>query len=340
MARRLRTEDPSTEDVHLVARSLPWKPVLSIFLIVAVIVPAYLYGTRLGGHLLSTTTQFAADLLNPRQAPTPLPVPTYALALPQDGSLLYTIQEGDNCVSLLAFEMHMYDAGEVFSDVKPETVKALNASVGQDCHRIQPGMVLSLSPQYPLVALGGQVLKITSATPQQVVPTPLISVPKTDDDNAVDCSAGCLFTVRVSPSVEVKLSVETELAVHIGDWVWAQAMLARKPVRGFDTYPYADPKAPLNGMTMHVCDFQVNSTHDDNSLFCDQLAPNTIDDDGGSWLLGVTGRSALDHWKYKLPVPPGTRVLLWLTEQHGQLSFRPGNPAYRYDEAKHLYVKI
>jgi hypothetical protein len=340
MARRYRTEDSSsTEDVHLVARSLPWKPVLSIFLVVAVIIPAYLYGARLGGNLLSATTQFAADLLNPRQAPTPLPVATYALALPQTGSLLYTIQEGDNCVSLLAFQMHMYDAGEVFSDVKPETVRALNTSVGQDCHRIQPGMVLQLSPQYPLVALGGQVLKITSATPQQVVPTPLINVPKTDD-NAVDCSSGCLFTVRVSPTVEVKLSVETGLNVHVGDWVWAQAMLMRKAVRGFDTYPYADPNASLNGMTMHVCDFQVNAVHDDNALSCDQLTPNTIDDDGGSWLLGVTGRSALDHWKYKLSVPPGTRVLLWLTDEQGKLAFHAGNPAYRYDEAKHLYVKI
>ncbi|HEY4388009.1 MAG TPA: hypothetical protein VGN34_26465 [Ktedonobacteraceae bacterium] len=338
MARRYRTQNTPTEDAHLVVRPLPWKPVLSIFLIAAIIIPAYLYGTRLGGNLLSTTTQFAADILNPHPSPTPLPVPTYARALPQAGSLLYTVQDGDSCVGFLAYQMRMNDAGTIFSDVKPETVKALNSVLGQDCHRIQPGMVLPLSPQYPLVALGGQVLKITSATPQQVIPTPLINVPSTD--NAADCSGGCLFTVRVSPSTEVLLSVQTQLAVHIGDWVWAQAMLARKTVPGFANYPYADPKASLNGMTLHTCDFQVNNVHDNDSLFCDQLEPNTIDDDGGSWLFGVAGPSALDHWKYKLPVPVGTRVLLWLTEQHGQLTYRPGNPAYRYDEAKQLYVKM
>jgi len=117
-------------------------------------------------------------------------------------------------------------------------------------------------------------------------------------------------------------------------------MLARKTVSGFAAYPYADPHASLNGMSLRACDFQVDTIHDDNSLSCDQLTPNTIDIDGGSWLLAAAGPSGLDHWHYKLHANPGTRLLIWLTQQHGQLTFRPGNPVYRYNETTHLYVKF
>lgn len=334
MARRYRSQDAPAENVHL---SLPWRPFLLLIVLAGIVLPVFLFASKWGGNFMPATTNFVSNVLNPRLSPTPTPIPTFASALPQVGSLLYTVQEGDSCVGLLGWQMHMYDAGEVFSDLKPETVKALNTAIGQDCHSLQPGMVLPLSPQYPLVAIGGQVEKIDATSPQQVVPTPLINVP--NQDNAPDCSDGCLFTVRVGPTTEVRLNVQTALPVHIGSWVWAQAMLARKVVPGFDTYPYVDPKASLNGMTLRACDFQVNSVHDDNSLSCDQLTPNTIDTDGGAWLFGVTGTSALDHWHYKLHVASGKQVLIWLTAQNGQLIYQPGNPVYRYDANKHIYVK-
>jgi hypothetical protein len=69
--------------------------------------------------------------------------------------------------------------------------------------------------------------------------------------------------------------------------------------------------------------------------------PNTIDDDHGAWLLGVTGSGALDHWNYHLHLPSGTQVLLWLSpDGHGNLSYHAGNPLYRYDATLHLYVGI
>src|SRR5206468_3242719 len=83
-----------------------------------------------------------------------------------------------------------------------------------------------------------------------------------------------------------------------GSWVWTQAALARKNIKDFDSYPYADPFASLNGMSLRACDLQVDNTHDDNSLSCSQLLPNTIDDDGGAWLFGVTGPGSLDHWGF------------------------------------------
>lgn len=195
-------------------------------------------------------------------------------------------------------------------------------------------------PQYPLVALGGIVQSVNALTPAQPIPTPLIPVQQ-QQQVGVDCSNGCLLTLRVAHGVEVKLSVETAIPVPVGAWVWAQATYPRKTVANFATYPYADTSASLNGATLKACDLQINDTHDDNSLSCDQLTPNTIDDDGGSWLFGVTGAGGLDHWNYHLKVPAGTQVLLWLSlDSKGNLSYRAGNPIYRYDQALHLYVHI
>ncbi len=231
----------------------------------------------------------------------------------------------------------MANAGQVFSDVNPNTVKALNSSLGQDCHALQPGMVLPLSPQYPLIALGGVVQKINANTPQQVLPTPLI---KTSGQSLpADCTGGCLLTVKVAPQVVVHVLVNTTIVIKVGSWIWTQATLARKNVSGFPDYPYADPKASLDGMTLRACDFQADDVHDDNSLSCDQLTPNSIDDDGGAWLLSVTGPSALDHWHYGIHFPTGTRALVWLSSENGALKFHKGNPLYKYDDGTHVYVK-
>jgi hypothetical protein len=233
----------------------------------------------------------------------------------------------------------MVTAGQVFSDIKPETVRALDATMGQNCQDLQPGEVMTLSPHYPLVAFGGVVLKIDATTPQQVLPTPLINAPSLQQ-NGPDCSGGCLLTVRIAPQTRVRLMVQTTLSIHIGSWVWAQAMLARKSVAKFPTYPYVDPAASFDGMSLQTCDLQIDNTHDNNSLSCDQLQPNTIDDDGGAWLFAVTGPGGLDHWHYGgLHLPPNTPVLLWLTNDNGDLHFHAGNQVYRYDEESHIYVK-
>lgn len=322
-------------------RSVSWRmlSLIVILLIIAVItIPAYGFGARLGGHVFPAVTDFFYRFSSPA-TPTPTAPPVFPAALPQVGSLLYTVQEADSCDEILSVQMRLANAGEIFSDLKPDTVKALSAVVGQDCRDLQPGMILHLSPQYPLIAFGGVVLKIDATSPQEVIPTPLIPVP-TQDQTAADCSGGCLLTVRIAPNVTVRLLVTTTLPLHIGDWIWTQAMMARKNVAGFPNYPYADPGALLNGMSLHACDFQVGSTHDDNSLSCDQLTPNTIVLDGGAWLLGVTGSSGLGHWRYPLKLRPGTQVLLWLSEVNGDLKFEPGNPVYRYDEATHVYVRV
>ncbi|HEU5230824.1 MAG TPA: hypothetical protein VFU49_23580 [Ktedonobacteraceae bacterium] len=341
MARRFHPRSTPAENLRFIIHSIPWKLLFLLPILIVIAVPTYFYGTRLGGNVIPSFTDFFDKLSAPAPPPTPTPLPVFPSGLPQAGSLLYTVQDGDSCDSILLFQMHMFNAGEIFSDVKPNTVQALNATFGHDCHQLQPGMTLPLSPHYPLVGLGGVVTKIEASTPQQVLPTPLIKIPP-QQQLGVDCSGhgGCLLTLRIAPAVNIHLLVQTALPVRVGSWIWAQAMFPRKAIRGFDTYPYADPRASLNGATMRACDVQVDNTHDDDSLACSSLMPNTIDIDGGSWILGVTGPGGLDHWHYGVNVAPNTRVLLWLSDDNGNLRFQRGNPAYRYDETSHLYVKI
>jgi len=321
-------------------RSLSLKTLLLmliLFTIVILAVPAYRFGSRLGGHLFPSVTDLFYKLSAP-VVPTPTPQPPFPAALPQVGSILYTVQEADSCDEILIVQMHMIDAGEVFTDLKPETVNVLNSVLGQKCQDLQPGMVLPLSPQYPLMAFGGVVLKADALSAQEVIPTPLIPVP-TQDQSVIDCSGGCILTVRIAPNVTVRLIVTTAVPLHLGNWIWTQAMMARKTIAGFPNYPYADPNASFDGMTLRACDFQVEGIHDDNSLPCAALTPNTIEPDGGSWVFGVAGPSGLGHWRYPLKLRPGTRVLMWLSDVNGDLEFEQGNPVYRYDEVNHVYVR-
>ena len=328
------------ENLPFFIRSIPWRLLILLPVLILVAIPTFYFSTHSGQRVLPAVTNFFYNLSGPPPAATPTPLPPFPSTLPQVGSLLYTVQAGDSCDEILAVQMRMSDASTIFTDVKPNTIQALNATIGHDCHALQPGIVVALSPQYPLIAIGGQVLKVAATTPQQVLPTPLINVSHQQQLGA-DCSGSCLLTVRIAPGAQIHLTVQTTLPVRVGSWVWAQAQLARKSIKGFDTYPYANPLASLNGMSLRACDLQVDNTHDDHSLSCDQLMPNTIDDDRGAWLFGVTGASSLDHWKYPLHMAAGTRVLLWLTSNaNGDLRFNHGNPIFRYDDTTHVYVRV
>ncbi len=316
---------------------IPWRLLLLVPLLLVIAFPFFLFGTATGQRLLPALTNFFYNLSS-APTPTATPYPPFPAKLPIAGPLLYTPQGGDNCDEVLAVQMRMADAGQVFSDANPGTVKALGSAVGQDCHALQPGMVLTLFPQYPLVAIGGIVLKISPISLPQALPTPLINV---QQQMGIDCTGGCNLTVRIATHTQVQLIVQTALQIHSGSWVWAQAMLPRKQVADFSNYPYADPAASLNGMSLRACDFQVAGIHDDNSLSCSQLLPNTIIDDNGAWLYSVTGPGSLDHWRYALHLPRGTRVLLWLSlDNNGNLVYHRGDPAYRYDEGTRVYVRV
>jgi hypothetical protein len=153
-------------------------------------------------------------------------------------------------------------------------------------------MTLTLSPHYPLAALSGLVRTIETSSPQQVVPTPLINEPG-QSKSVIDCSSSCRLILQIAPQITVHLEIQTTLPVQVGSWVWVLARLPRKVVKGFDAYPYVDPQATLTSVLLQACDLQIDNTYDDNAPSCDQLAPNTIDDDHGAWLFGATGASSL-----------------------------------------------
>jgi hypothetical protein len=340
MTNRVHPRRKLPENLPIVILALPWRLLLLISFLLIIGIPTFLFGTRVGQRILPTLTNDFYNSSGPPPPPTPTPLPTFPTTPPQPGSLLYTAQPGDSCDEILSVQMHMADAGQIFNDANPNTVKALDNAIGQDCHALQPGMVIRLSPHYPLVALGGVVLKVEATSPQQPLPTPLITVTP-QQQLGFDCSNGCLLTIRIAQGTQIRLLVQTALPVRIGSWVWAQAMFARKQIAGFVNYPYADPNTSLNGMLSRACDLQVDNTHDDNSPSCSQLLPNTIVDDSGAWLFGVTGPGSLDHWHYPLHLPAGTRVLLWLSaDSHGDLKFQKGKPVYRFNEAAHIYVRV
>jgi hypothetical protein len=340
MPRRFRPRTTPGENLRAFFQRLPWKFFLLVPALVLVAIPAYYFGARAGKKVFPAMTGYFYNLSGPQSSPTPTPYPAFTTVLPQAGSLLYTVQEGDACDEILTYQMHMADAGTVFSDADPATIQALSATMGQNCDDLQPGEVVTLSPQYPLVALGGRVLNVAPTGPQQALPTPLIKV-TTTQQVGYDCTNGCWLDVQIAQGVQVNLYIETALPVLKGSWVWADAALARKNIKNFGNYPYANPVASLNGMSMHACNLQVDNTYDSNGLTCDQLPTNTIDDDGGAWLFGVTGPSGLGHWRYPLHLPSNTQILMWLTvNPNGQLSFHNGNPVYRYDAATHLYVPV
>jgi hypothetical protein len=203
-------------------------------------------------------------------------------------------------------------------------------------------MGLALSPQYPLVVFGGKVLHVGSLVSPQGVPTPLITLPRAKR-YAPDCTQGCLLSVKIAPQVQVHLTVSTTEDIFPGSWIWSQATLARKVVPHVANYPYADAAASLNGMALQACNFHVNGAppQTKTSSSCeDDLAAKHINMDGGAWLFGVTDPSALSHWHYPLKVPPGSRVLIWLSDDKDGLTFHAGNPVYRYDRALRSYVKV
>jgi len=326
---------------RLPLRPLTWKVIGVLFAVLIVVVPTYITAERAGSKLVPELTSLFYKASDPNGSLAPASLPAFPPALPRVGTISYTVQEGESCDSILAYQMRFANANEVFSDQKPETVQALSTNLGRDCHKLDQGMVLALSPQYPLIAFGGEVLRVGSLTSPQGMPTPLINLPH-PEHYAPDCAEGCLLSVKIAPRVQVYLTVSTRADIFPGSWIWSQAALARKVVPNFADYPYADPAASLNGMALEACDIQINGAppQPQNSRSCDDLTAKNIHMDGGAWVFGVTGSSALDHWHYPLNAPSNSRMLIWLSDDDSGLTFHPGDPAYRYDQASRSYKKL
>src|SRR5947209_20209311 len=125
MARRFHPRTTSAENFRIIIHAIPWRLLLLIPILLIVAFPAFLFGTREGRQVLPTITNFFYNISGPPPPPAPTPLPPFTRTLPQPGSMLYTVQAADSCDEILVSQMHMVDAGQVFSDANPNTVTAL-----------------------------------------------------------------------------------------------------------------------------------------------------------------------------------------------------------------------
>src|SRR2546423_14705180 len=159
MDHRIQKQSKRRENPRFFIRSIPWRLLLLLPVLILVAIPTFYFSTHSGQRVLPAVTNFFYNLSGPPPAATPTPLPPFPSTLPQMGSLLYTVQAGDSCDEILAVQMRMNDASTIFTDVKPNTIQALNATIGHECHALQPRLGLAPSPQYPLIAIWGPVLQ-------------------------------------------------------------------------------------------------------------------------------------------------------------------------------------
>src|SRR5262245_57042206 len=132
MSRRFRPRSTLKENLNLARQLMPWRLFLLVPLLLLFAIPAFIFGTNAGHRLLPNLTDFFYNLSDtPTIVPTAMPPLTQLL--PQPGSIAYTVREADSCDEILATQMRMSDAGQVFSDANPQTVQALNRSLGTNC---------------------------------------------------------------------------------------------------------------------------------------------------------------------------------------------------------------
>src|SRR5215469_12263974 len=129
MSRRFHPHSTLKENLKLAVRLMPWRLFLLVPLLLLFAIPAFFFGTSAGRRLLPNLTDFFYNLSNTTPTIIPTPMPPLMQLLPQPGSVSYTVREADSCDEILATQMRMSDAGQIFSDANPQTVQALNTSL-------------------------------------------------------------------------------------------------------------------------------------------------------------------------------------------------------------------
>src|ERR1700719_2121570 len=109
MTRRFHARSTPAQNLRIILSTIPWRLLLLLPVLILLAIPAFYFGTHAGQNVLPALTNFFYKASGPAPAPTPTTHPTFPTALPQVGSLLYTVQAGDSCDEILAYQMHMTD---------------------------------------------------------------------------------------------------------------------------------------------------------------------------------------------------------------------------------------
>src|SRR5579859_5708089 len=76
MARQFRPRSTPKDNLHIVARSIPWKLLILLPVLIGLAVPAYIYASHAGNMVLPSVTDLFYRLSSsapPQASPTPLP---------------------------------------------------------------------------------------------------------------------------------------------------------------------------------------------------------------------------------------------------------------------------
>ncbi len=90
MARRFHPRSRPAENLRIVLATIPWKLLLLIPILVAVAIPTYLFGSRLGTQIFPSITKLFYTASAPVPTAMPTPYPAFPAVLPLAGSLRYT----------------------------------------------------------------------------------------------------------------------------------------------------------------------------------------------------------------------------------------------------------
>src|SRR4051794_28462527 len=120
MARRFLPSDILRGDgllpKPLPLRPLTWKVIGVLFAVLIVVVPTYITAERAGSKLVPKLTSLFYKASDHNGSVAPASLPAFPLTLPRVGTIPYTVQEGESCDSILAYQMRFANANEVFSD--------------------------------------------------------------------------------------------------------------------------------------------------------------------------------------------------------------------------------
>src|SRR5579863_394905 len=97
MARRFQPRSTPADNLHIILRSIPWRLLILLPVLLLVAIPAFYYGAHAGIKIFPAVTNYFYNMSGPPPVVLPTPQPAYATVLPQVGSLLYTVKEADSC---------------------------------------------------------------------------------------------------------------------------------------------------------------------------------------------------------------------------------------------------
>ena len=103
MVGRFHPKTTPKENFLALWRMIPWRMYLVSILLITIALPTFVYGIYIGKNVFFNAAHFFYTLSTLPVA-SPTPQPALPMLLPQAGSIFYTVEDGDSCDSVLAYQ--------------------------------------------------------------------------------------------------------------------------------------------------------------------------------------------------------------------------------------------